>query len=283
VNDLYYIAYEPKVMYLDTSDMTCEGERAHRRLCDYVWLGDRPPLDNNESLRQITHTDSGKWDKVKRELLAKGWLKKGDFLLHRGVIKTLNESKRKYVVNFNRTAKLNKLKPLVLSPPDALTGIVAILEPLPGESCATSPVTSDAASDKSESQSVIPPLMGAVTEPAGTVLPPVARRDPHLSEIPQDVADAERMAMNAGILPDFIAYVFPSWQRRGGKDAANCPAPWLSYISGRWQNEKAEWLAGTHTGKRTADKNRTRPAAPSRNAGTYNQDRNTDGLNRKIL
>lgn len=161
MNDLYFINYEAKLMFLDTSDMTCEGERAHRRLCDYIWFSDRPPLNNNESLRQITHTDASKWGKVKVELIAKGWLEKAEYLLHRGVINTLNESKKAYVANSNRTAKANGLKPLQLTAPDRITGIVTILNPNDEAHAAsfvtpdaTLPVTAAVTLPQSESESV---------------------------------------------------------------------------------------------------------------------------------
>lgn len=114
-------------MYLDTSDMSCEAANAHRRLCDFTWFNDGPPLNQDKSLKQITLTEEAEWPAVKRDLLRKGWLKVGDYLLHRGVIKTLNASKLKYIETFNRQAKMNKAVPLELSPPDAVTGVVTII------------------------------------------------------------------------------------------------------------------------------------------------------------
>jgi hypothetical protein len=127
MNDLPFIFYDARKMLLDTFDMSCEAERAHRRLCDYVWVSDRAPLCNNESLRQITQTKESDWGRVKRELLAKGWVEVGEYLLHRGVIKTLNESKQKYVDNYNRQCKMNRQQPLKLSTPDSVTGIVTFI------------------------------------------------------------------------------------------------------------------------------------------------------------
>lgn len=127
MNDLFFIAYDAKRMYLDTSDMTGAGERAHRRLCDRIWFGDGPPVNDNELLRQITLIRETDWGKVKQELKAKGWVETQTFFLHRGAITSLNESKEKYVENFNRTAKALKRLPLKLSAPDTETGCVSIL------------------------------------------------------------------------------------------------------------------------------------------------------------
>jgi hypothetical protein len=107
VNDLHYIFYQPKLMYLDTSDMSCAGERAHRRAIDYTWFNDGPPLNQKRILLQITMTAEAEWPEVKRELMRKGWIEAGEYFLHRGAIKSLNESKEKYVANHNRQAKMN--------------------------------------------------------------------------------------------------------------------------------------------------------------------------------
>jgi hypothetical protein len=131
VNDLYYIFYEPRLMFLDTSDMSCAGERAHRRAMDYTWFNDGPPLNQKRILLQITGTSEAEWPEVKRELMRKGWIEAGEYFLHRGAIKSLNESKVKYVENFNRQAKMNKKDILGLSAPDTVTGIVTIVVTCP--------------------------------------------------------------------------------------------------------------------------------------------------------
>lgn len=144
MNDLHFILYEPKRMYLDTSDMPCAAANAHRRLCDFIWINDLPPVNQSKILKQITLTEKAEWPKVKRELLRKGWLEMGAYLLHRGVIKTLNESKVKYVENFNRQAKMNKQIPKAISAPDIVTGIVTII--------VTPPATASVTKVQSESQ-----------------------------------------------------------------------------------------------------------------------------------
>lgn len=154
MNDLHYIAYDAKRMFLDTVGMSCEGERAHRRLCDYVWFNDGPPFDNNEVLRQITYTKESDWARVKRELLAKGWVNAGDYLLHRGVIESLNESKEKYIENYNRTCKANNKTPLKLSFPDPVTGCVTLIAADNVTPNVTPPVTLYQSESESESEPV---------------------------------------------------------------------------------------------------------------------------------
>ncbi len=123
MNDLYYIFYDARRMYLDTVGMSKEGKVAHRQLCDYIWFNDGPPSSDNEQLRQIASCAESDWGRVKRELLGKGWVESPKFFLHRGAIKSLNESKVRYVENFNRTCKANGLPPLVFAPPDPDTGV----------------------------------------------------------------------------------------------------------------------------------------------------------------
>jgi hypothetical protein len=129
VNDLFYIFYEARLMLLDTADMSCAGERAHRRLCDYTWSNDGPPLNLNDGLRQISNTSLAEWPAVKKELLRKGWIERGDFFLHRRVVRTLNDSKLKFVEGFNRTCKANGKKPMTLSAPDNVTGVSMLHDP----------------------------------------------------------------------------------------------------------------------------------------------------------
>lgn len=129
MNDLHYIFYDAKRMYLDTVEMTGAGERAHRRLCDYIWFSGRVPFNHDPKLCQITSTKETDWPGVKAELTEKGWLIAGDFLIHRGAVTTLNESRLRYVENFNRGCKMNRREPLVASEPDSTTGLIEVRKP----------------------------------------------------------------------------------------------------------------------------------------------------------
>jgi hypothetical protein len=124
MNDLPFIFYDARKMYLDTSDMSIFTERAHRRLSDFTWFNDGPPLNDNDKLRQITHVEAKNWGKTKGELLAKGWIDGPTFFFHRGVIKSLNESKEKFVENYNKTATANKKPRLEISQPHSEHGCV---------------------------------------------------------------------------------------------------------------------------------------------------------------
>lgn len=126
MNDLHYIFYEPKVMFLDTVDMSSGCERSHRRLADYIWFGGKPPRNRPAVLCKITKTEAADWPPIAAELAEKGWLASGDFLIHRGIIKSLNESKLRYMESFNRQCKMNKVQPLIASAPDDVTGIVEV-------------------------------------------------------------------------------------------------------------------------------------------------------------
>lgn len=262
MNDLHYIFYEAKRMYLDTSDMCAFSERAHRRCCDFIWINDKPPLNKNKSLQQITHTDAADWGEVKRDLLGKGWLEINEYFLHRGVIKTLNESKVKYVESFNRQATMNKVEKLRLSSPDAVTGIVTIIVTLPVTPAVTTMQSESQPESESEKKNSLPQKQG-LEKGSGEGLaaghhaavengPP-----PEFREVPT-VEEAIAMTMTAGIPEDFCRYVFDKWSVRAGRDGAGVIVPWLPHVTGRWKNESVEWNNGTHTGKRN-DKNRHKP------------------------
>lgn len=141
MNDLEWIKYKPKVIFLDTVGMSAAGERAHRRLCDYVWFSDVPPRNDNELLKQITSTGTQDWGRVKMELLGKGWIEAGEFLIHRGAIASLNESKQVYVANQNKTAAAQNRSRLALSAPDATTGVMRVIPAAEATPSVTTPVT----------------------------------------------------------------------------------------------------------------------------------------------
>ena len=135
MNDLHFIKYIPKLMMLDTLGMSPLGKVAHRQLFDMTIINDGPPLDDDDVLRELTSCPKSDWARVKGELRTKGYKSIGGYFLHAGTIKTLNESKQEFVSSFNRTAKANNRKPLILSNPDNVTG------------CVTYNVTSDVTSD----------------------------------------------------------------------------------------------------------------------------------------
>ncbi|MEN6533343.1 MAG: hypothetical protein ABFD89_06750 [Bryobacteraceae bacterium] len=126
MNDLQYIFYDAKRMALDTADMTRPTELAHRKLADFIWFSDRAPRNRDETLRQLTHTPEAEWATVKGELLEKGWIVAGGFLIHRGIIASLNDAKLRHTANFNRQCAMNNKPPRVVSEPDAVTGIVNV-------------------------------------------------------------------------------------------------------------------------------------------------------------
>jgi hypothetical protein len=120
MNDLQYIFYDAKLMFLDTVDMTSSAERAHRRLCDFIWFQGNPPYNDDATLCQITHTNETEWPAVKRELAKKGWQDAGEFMVHKAVIATLNDSRQRYVSNFNRQC--------------SMTGVIVVGRPVPSGS-----------------------------------------------------------------------------------------------------------------------------------------------------
>lgn len=116
-------------MFLDTVDMTGPAELAHRRLADYIWFSGNPPRNRVPVLCEITKTLAGDWPPVGVELMEKGWLVSGEFLIHRGIISSLNDCKLRYAESFNRSCKMNRTQPLLVSEPHAVTGIVEIVKP----------------------------------------------------------------------------------------------------------------------------------------------------------
>jgi hypothetical protein len=136
MNDLPWIKYEPKLMFIDTLGMSFAGKVAHRQLCDYIWMNDVPPPHREAALRDIASCgalSAEEWAGVMTELQDHGWVVVGGFFLHRAAIATLNESKQSYAAEYNKTSRLNG-KECVLSEPDSVTGCVRMR--------VTSPVTS---------------------------------------------------------------------------------------------------------------------------------------------
>lgn len=253
MNDLPYIFYNAQKMYLDTSDMSCEGERAHRRLCDFIWFNDRPPLNQNDSLKQITHTKDSDWSRVKRELLAKGWLEVGEYLLHRGAIKSLNESKFKYVETYNRACKMNKTEPLTVSAPDTVTGIVTYTV----TTTVTLPVTHTVNAPQSQQQQQTD--IATHTEADFAVEPPPG--------FPKSAEDAKLACAGIGCPEQFAIDQWNQAMSRCGRDHRDVPIrSWSHYLAGSWGFAKDR----TNKEKTNANRPTHRPTAPDRNAGTYN-------------
>lgn len=112
-------------MFLDLLGLSVWSKVSHVALFNYTLINDGPPLNDNDSLRDITGCPPTEWAKVKRELLGKGWLETPKYFLHRGTIKTLNEAKEIFVGNQNQTAAASrKTTRHILLPPSAETGIV---------------------------------------------------------------------------------------------------------------------------------------------------------------
>jgi uncharacterized protein YdaU (DUF1376 family) len=96
MNDLFYIPYEAKVMLADTVGMRPHCELAHRRLCDTIWATGVPPVDDANTLAEISRVTHQQWPSVRRELMTKGWLSKGGRFLHVGTLKTVSRSQEKH-------------------------------------------------------------------------------------------------------------------------------------------------------------------------------------------
>lgn len=126
MNDLQYIFYDAKRMALDTQDMSPMADLSHRRLFDHICYSLTAPRNRDVTLRQIAHASEADWPAIKAELLEKGWVVSGDFLIHRGSVATVNASTLRYVANFNRQCAMNKKAPLVPSEPDPVTGIIVV-------------------------------------------------------------------------------------------------------------------------------------------------------------
>lgn len=143
MNDLYYIKYEAKVMLLDTMAMTPAVELTHRRFCDYLWVHEEFPLNADHFLIEIGRAPAAALDQVRSGLQRKGWFVRGEFLVHGGALKSLNEAKRDYVNRFNQTAGMRKADRLTCEE-DPETGIITIRYP------EQKPVTADVTGDARE-------------------------------------------------------------------------------------------------------------------------------------
>jgi hypothetical protein len=135
VNDLPWIKYDASRMYLDMIGMSRDTKVAHIALFNYTIINDGPPLNEDAVLRDITGISTGDWAATKGGLLQKGWIESGKFFLHRGTIKSLNESKAAVVENHNRTALAGNRPRMETYIVDAETGVLGI------RSTVTSPVT----------------------------------------------------------------------------------------------------------------------------------------------
>jgi hypothetical protein len=123
MNDLNFVFYDAKRMLADMLDVDRDTELAHRRLCDFIWMAENPPKNDNDVLRELTKTPPQLWGKVRRGLEEKGWVVLGRFLAHRGAIDSLNSASARHAENYNRTAAAGG-RPMMVSAVDAATGIV---------------------------------------------------------------------------------------------------------------------------------------------------------------
>jgi uncharacterized protein YdaU (DUF1376 family) len=94
MNDLFFIDYEAKVMLADTVGMREHTELAHRRLCDIIWATGVPPVDDANTLAEISRVPHHEWPSVRRELMTKGWLAEGGRFTHKGCLKTLERCRK---------------------------------------------------------------------------------------------------------------------------------------------------------------------------------------------
>lgn len=294
MNDLPFIFYRPRDMYLDTMGMTKEGKIAHRQLADYTWFNDGPPLNDNDTLRDLTTCTAADWGRVKRELVGKGWVETPKFFLHKGIVKTLNYSKEKAVESYNKTCTANRLPRRSLLPPDSETGV-------------THYVTSD--DESSENSQTSPPLIQSkvpkidtgssllgnnqnpnVTYHVTSDVTPTNRegegnRDKKEGEGAREVPDFEQafaQTVNAAIPEKFCRYVYDDWSSRSGKDGGGNLVQWLPYVVKRWTREQVEWKAETHKGNRNENAKPNRSKGIDRNDGTYNAKTSSDGLKSKV-
>lgn len=295
MNDLPWVKYEPQRMFMDLLGMSPWGKIAHVALFNYTLNNDGPPANDNETLRDITGCPPGDWGRTKRDLLGKGYLETANYFLHRGTIKTLNESKEIYVANQNKSLAGQKAAfRYELLPPHPETGCVSYhktphvtpsvtpgvlrgqkqLQEHEQEQARTSPPPKSLGTGKGSGE------RGGPTGPAreqdessGTLVAHGAREIPD-----EDQAVVE--TMNAGIPEAYARYVHRGWYATGGKNGAGVVTKdWLSYVTGRWKNEQTEWHNGTHRGNRKAQPAEERPAP---GAAVINWSKEHEECNRKI-
>ncbi len=96
MNDLHFIDYDAKIMLSDTVGMRPDCELAHRRLCDVVWANGRPPLNDDGALMIIARSDSKNWQRIKSELLQKGWFVENGKFTHKGCLITMAKCRERY-------------------------------------------------------------------------------------------------------------------------------------------------------------------------------------------
>jgi len=123
MNELHFVKYEAKRMLVDTLDMPPDVQLAHRRLCDFIWAMGEPPRLEPTILATLCCCPVAEVPRIIAGLKLKGWHEKEGWLLHRGVIATLNESREHDAAQRNRTAAANRQH--VTSPVTSpVTGIV---------------------------------------------------------------------------------------------------------------------------------------------------------------
>lgn len=96
MNDLKFIAYDAKIMLVDTLMMDPATELAHRRLCDHIWATDTCPDIATSEIREFCKCPPEQWMRVHENLLKKGWFEKDGKLHHGGTERTLEEAHRKH-------------------------------------------------------------------------------------------------------------------------------------------------------------------------------------------
>jgi len=96
MNDLKFIAYDAKIMLVDTLMMDPATELAHRRLCDHIWATDTCPDVPTCDLREFCKCPHDQWMRVHENLLKKGWFEKDGKFHHGGAERSLAEAHRKH-------------------------------------------------------------------------------------------------------------------------------------------------------------------------------------------
>ena len=96
MNDIFFIDYEAKLMLTDTLGMRPDCELAHRRLCDVLWAHGRAPVNDDIALRDISRVGTQDWDRVKGELMQKGWHVDNGLFTHKGCVNTMERCRSKH-------------------------------------------------------------------------------------------------------------------------------------------------------------------------------------------
>ena len=157
MNDLHFIHYDAKMMDCDIRGMSKDGKVAHFQLFNNLIIQDGLIPNRIDALLDYASCSLADLQRVKGELIWKGWIETENYFYHTGIIETINKSKRVYVAEYNRSCSMNGKLPLSLTPPHPETGVLSIVTlsvALSVTSNVTTNVTSDATNDVASKRDV---------------------------------------------------------------------------------------------------------------------------------